>query len=82
MEDFIFLVNFGIVLLFDVLKEIIVNLLWDELSLRVFEMFLDKVFVFEVVKKGNVIILKDRVIIEVLLKFIRDFMRNCSGNFL
>lgn len=45
-------------------------------------MFLDKVFVFEVVKKGNVIILKDRVIIEVLLKFIRDFMRNCSGNFL
>lgn len=45
-------------------------------------MFLDKVFVFEVVKKGNVIILKDRVIIVVLLKFIRDFMRNCSGNFL
>lgn len=80
LEDFISLVNSGTALPSDVLKEIIVNSSRDESSSRVPETPPDKVFASEAAKKGNVTTLKDRVIIEVSPKSIRDLMRNRSGN--
>ena len=79
-EDFIAMVNSGTASPSDVLKGIIVNSSRDESSSRVSETSPDKVSASEAAKKGNVTTLKDRVIIVVSPKSIRDLMRNRSGN--
>ena len=80
LEDFISMVNSGTASPSDVLKGTVVNSSRGESSSRVPETPPDKVFASEAAKKGNVTTLKDRVIIVVSPKSIRDLMRNRSAN--
>lgn len=78
LEDFIFLLSFdGVV----ERNEMVKSVLEGELRLKVFSGNLNLIVVVDVFKKENVIDLKDRVIIVVLLKFIKEFMKNCSYDF-
>ena len=80
LEDFISLVSSRAASPSYALNGTIVNSSRGESSSRVPETLPDKVFASEAAKKGNVTTLKDRVIIVVSPKSIRDLMRNRSGN--
>lgn len=80
LQDFISMVSSDTASPSDVLNGTIVNSSRGEWSSRVPETPPDKVFASEAAKKGNVTTLKDRVIIVVSPKSIRDLMRNRSGN--
>ena len=80
LEDFISMVNSGTASPSDVLTGTMVNSSRGESMSRVSETPPDKVFASEAAKKGNVTTLKDRVVIVVSPKSIRDLMRNRSAN--